>query len=181
MDSTKLLLAGVGIAVLLGLFAAWQGSQVVVIGSDGEPKTESGLFGGTTAVDSLRLKGNLTVDGTTTQTGDVTFSADITTEGLTIDATNGDNVDLWAVTAASIDADSIGGDATTSTTATVTGASTGDTCLVGLTGSWASPSSSVMVICSITASNTATLEFHNTSSTAINLTASTYNVEVISH
>jgi hypothetical protein len=200
----KTLILGVA-ALILGFVLGW------AVGA------RSLKFGGTTSLDSLALKGTLSVDGATTLTGAVTQSgalslgstlavpaaattlsslsvtgtssftgvATFATASSSLSRVNGkdadDSVDFRGFSSSTVDANSLGSGGATTSLVTVTGASTGDTVEVGLTGSWAAPSSSVRVVGSVTAADTVTLYYVNTSSTAVNLTSAVYNVEVTSH
>lgn len=91
----------------------------------------------------------------------------------------GSFITKFQAASAVIDVNSIGNGSNTSSAVAVTGAAVGNTALVGLTGDWTGASSSVRVLGSVTAAGTVTLVFQNGSSTAVNLTNSTYNVDVI--
>lgn len=109
--------------------------------------------------------------------------ATITTLAVsTIAIGGGAAIDKHLFTTASLDVNSLGAGYTTSSPSlAVSGALVGDAVEIGLNGNWAGVSSSVMVLGSVTAADTVVLNFHNTSGTAVDLTASTYNISVWSH
>lgn len=133
-------------------------------------------YGGTSHMNSALVLGStLSVAGATTLTGAVTSPA-----GITI-GSSGTAIDKHVSTATTIDVDSVGAGAATTSAVTLTGAAIGDTVVVGLTGDWGSASSTMKVSGSITAANVATLYFVNASSSALNLSGSSYRVDAWSH
>ena len=81
--------------------------------------------------------------------------------------TSGTTIDGHFRTTASVNADSIAANGSTTTVMTLTGAGTADHCDVDVTaGDLLSTTSTARVACRITATNTATVYYFNTSSTA---------------
>lgn len=148
--------------------------SVFVAGSGAGAQVSEQRFGGTTGLDSLLLRGDLTVNGASTLTGAVTQAGTLTV------GSTGTPIDLIKVATTTVDAASLGNGGATSSIITVTGASLNDHVSVGLTGSWAAPSSSAVITGSVTAADTVTLYFKNTSSTAVNLTDALYVIKVTS-
>jgi hypothetical protein len=141
----KGLIAGL-LATLVALAAlalvALQTPSVVVTGG-GSQAVQSERFGGTTGLDSLTLNGSLTV------------------------GTSGSAQDLNARTTFTVDPDSIAANSVTSSAVTLTGAAAGDHCSVsGLYGDLTGSTSTAVLNCVITGSNTATVYYRNVSSTA---------------
>ena len=99
-------------------------------------------------------------------------SGNVTTPSLTVNG--GTAMTRRLKTTASVSPNTISNGGTTTTDVTLTGATVGDFVHIGLTGSWAAPSSSVMVRGSVVSANTVRLYFQNTSSTGVSLTPSTY-------
>jgi len=158
----KGLLAGL-LAALVALAAlalvALQTPSVVVTGG-GSQAVQSERFGGTTGLDSLSLTGNLSVAGTMSGTGAVTV-------GSLIVGSAGTAQDLGVRTTLTVDPDSIAANSVTSSAVTLTGAAAGDHCSVsGLYGDLTGSTSTAVLNCMITGSNTATVYYRNVSSTA---------------
>ena len=174
----KGLWVGVGavvIALVALVLALRTPVSVFVAGSgSGSAQTSEQRFGGTTGLDSLLLRGTLTVDGASTLTGALGLSSSIRV------GASGTPIDLIKVATTTVDANSLSNGGATSSVITVTGASLNDHVSVGLTGSWAAPSSSAVVSGSVTAADTVTIYFKNTSSTAVNLTDALYVIKVTS-
>lgn len=100
---------------------------------------------------------------------------------VTLTIGSGTAIDKHLSTTASINASSVAGGAATSSNVTVTGAASGDVVVVGLSGDWGGTSSTMKISGSVTASNTVTMYFVNSSSTALDLSGSTYRLDVWSH
>ena len=92
----------------------------------------------------------------------------------------GTTIDKIILQSSVVDVDSLSNGASTSSVITVTGATLGDFVDVSGSGSWGSPTSSVMVMGTVTATDTVTLQWHNTSGTAVNLTNASYKINVTS-
>lgn len=181
--NNKGLWVGVGAAIvaLVALVLALRTPVSVFVSSGGAVKQVESeqKYGGTTGLDSLALKGNLSVDGTSTLTGAVTQSgALVLSSTLKVGSTNGTAIDLLKLTTATINPDSIGNGSATTSAVTVTGASSGDFVEVSVGGG--SVTSSVVVTGEVTAANTVTLTFQNTSSSAVNLGNGAYQILTIS-
>ena len=104
--------------------------------------------------------------------------------GLTIGGVYGTKIDGHYRTTASINVNSLAGGGTTSSAVTLNGAATGDHCVVSVTGGdFISGSTSTGIVrCVITASNTATLYFYNaTTSAAFNPATSTFSLQAWSY
>lgn len=110
----------------------------------------------------------------------VISSARAITGAASITIGSGTSIDKYLSTSSSINADSIVTGQSTSSVISLSGVSAGDTVSVGLTGDWSAPSSSVRVI-GVPSADAVTLYFYNTTGTSVNLTPSTYIVDVVSH
>lgn len=131
------------IAGLLAALVALAALALVVVTGGGSQAVQSERFGGTTGLDSLTLNGSLTV------------------------GTSGSAQDLNARTTFTVDPDSIAANSVTSSAVTLTGAAAGDHCSVsGLYGDLTGSTSTAVLNCVITGSNTATVYYRNVSSTA---------------
>ncbi len=167
---------------------ASDGKPVVVQGADGKDgqivfggapsettNWTSGAFSDDLSVgDDLTVTGDATVGGTFGSTGTITA-----TGGLIVGA--GTEVDLWKAVTSTINADNIENGSVTTSAVTFTGASIGDFVGVGLTGDWSGASSSVAVRGSVTASNVVTVYWQNTSSTAVDLSRTQLNIQLVNN
>lgn len=132
---------------------------------------------------TVTFPGNLVVGGTTAFTGGIQAGAinatSVSTTGLIVG--QGTNVDLWIAASSTIDVNNLTSGASTSSNVTVAGASVADSVLITPTGAWDAPTSSVSILGSVSSAGKVTIYFHNTSSTAVNLTNAVYDVDVFSH
>lgn len=189
---------GIAIVVLAAALAYGKKSDVnVSVAPPGTPVVVSAPSGGSQG-SSQPINISYPSNGASQQTfgsaaGDTTnwtagyFSADLGVGGYA-SLTNVEigtatsKVDLWKTATTTVDVDNLAAGGGTSTGVAISGASVGDTVLIGIVGSWAAPSSTIVVRGSVTSTGQVQLTWQNSSSSgAVNLTSALYNVEVISH
>lgn len=139
------------------------------------------VSGGITALVTAILAVGATIGTLTVTTGTFTTATATTLAATTIAIGGGTAIDKVVAVTASIDPNSLGNGAGTSTLVGLSGAAVGDTVVIGRSGSWASPSSSVSVVGSVLATDVVTLYFQNGSSSAVNLTNSSYVISALSY
>jgi len=160
----KGLLAGLVAIALVALsalaFISLKSPSVIVTGGGVQQTSSEARYGGTTGLDTLSLTGDLTVAGATTQTG-------LLTAGSLKIGSAGTASDLMVRTTLTVDPASIAANSVTSSAVTLTGAGTSDHCSVaGLSGDLTGSTSTAVLNCVITATDTATVYYRNVSSTA---------------
>jgi hypothetical protein len=186
----NIIYGGIVLSLVVGLIGIFIATRPITIVKTvtGEPQAQR--FGGTTGLDSLALKGNLTVDGTaavtgiTTLTGELDIGAASTTGNIktySLSVGNGTTILGHLYTTATVNVNNLTAGSATSIGATLTGVAAGDVVRVDPTGPWGTTSSSVMVLGTATAANTVTLTWVNTSGTAVDLSSAVYNISAWKH
>lgn len=125
------------------------------------------VTGASTFASSLGVTGALTVTSTSNLIGAVTIGG-------------GTAIDKHIKASATLNVEAIGNGSVTSSPITATGASVGDSVFVTRLGNWGASSSTINIF-GVAGTNTVTLYFQNNSSTAVDLSEATYNVDVWSH
>lgn len=106
-------------------------------------------------------------------------SATASTTNLSV-GTGGTVLDKMINTSVTVDVDNLIGGHTTSIQATVTGVVAGDWVHVGRSGDWKSTSSTIAIIGSAIATNTVEIVWKNASTSAVNLTSTSYPIFSVS-
>jgi len=138
------------------------------------------VFASITATNGTFTNATVTNLTATTEQATTINSTTASTTNLTVG--QGQNVDKILSGTTTIDPNSLANlGVSTSSNVTVTGAVAGDSVFLTLPTAWQSSTSSALVVGYISAADTLTVWFRNTSSTALDLVSAPLRYDVISH